>query len=132
MEEKRNDEQWRNILSPEEYRIMRTAGTEPPFSGQYDLHFEDGIYSCKGCKATLFDSLSKFDSGCGWPSFDHEISKGRIKEKVDNSHSMSRTEIVCANCESHLGHVFNDGPTESGLRYCVNSASLNFHKEEEK
>lgn len=131
MEDARSDKDWKEKLSEEEYRVMRQAGTEPPFSGEYNLHFDEGTYSCKGCGETLFDSNSKFDSRCGWPSFDQELEKGKIKEKLDVTHGMTRTEIVCANCESHLGHVFNDGPTETGLRYCVNSVSLNFDSEKE-
>ena len=117
---------WNNILTPEEYRVMREKGTEPPFSGKYYIHNDNGIYKCKGCDEELFSSSSKFDAGCGWPSFDQEIKEGKIKEVLDKTHGMIRTEIVCANCDSHLGHVFNDGPSESGLRYCVNSVSLDF------
>ena len=113
-------------LSPEEYYVTQESGTERPGTGQYNLHFEDGRYRCKACGQVLFDSSSKFDAGCGWPSFDREIEAGQIKEVFDDSHGMRRTEIVCANCEGHLGHVFNDGPTETGLRYCVNSVSIEF------
>lgn len=130
MAEGKSDEQWRAELSEEEYRVLRKAGTEPPFSGEYNLHFEDGEYRCKGCGNLLFDSTSKFDSRCGWPSFDQEIEKGRIREKLDTTHGMVRTEILCSNCDSHLGHVFNDGPTGTGLRYCVNSVSLDFKQNE--
>lgn len=121
---------WKSILTEEEYKIMREKGTERPFSGKYNLHFENGVYLCKGCGEPLFDSSSKFDAGCGWPSFDKEIQQGKIKEVLDKSHGMIRVEIICANCDSHLGHVFNDGPTATGLRYCVNSVSLDFNKEE--
>lgn len=120
---------WKSILTEEEYKIMREKGTERPFSGKYNLHFENGVYLCKGCGEPLFDSASKFDAGCGWPSFDKEIQQGKIKEVLDKSHGMIRVEIICANCDSHLGHVFNDGPTATGLRYCVNSVSLDFNKE---
>ncbi len=113
-------------LSDEEYRVMREKGTEQPFSGKYYIHNDEGTFKCKGCGEELFSSDSKFDAGCGWPSFDEEITKGKIKEILDKTHGMIRTEIVCAKCDSHLGHVFNDGPTESGLRYCVNSISLDF------
>jgi peptide-methionine (R)-S-oxide reductase len=128
MEEKINksEEEWKKELSDEEYRVMRLKGTELPFSGKYNLVFKDGIYYCRGCGSALFDSSSKFDSHCGWPSFDKEIEKGRIKEVPDYSHNMMRMEIVCAKCGSHLGHVFDDGPTETGIRYCVNSVSLDF------
>ncbi|MGB0888177.1 MAG: peptide-methionine (R)-S-oxide reductase MsrB [Vicingaceae bacterium] len=121
-----SNKDWSSILTPEEYRVMREKGTELPFSGTYYIHNNNGTYRCKGCNEELFSSSSKFDAGCGWPSFDEEIEKGKIKEVLDKTHGMIRTEIVCANCDSHLGHVFNDGPTESGLRYCVNSISLDF------
>lgn len=130
IEVKKSDEQWRAELSPEEYRILREKGTERPFTGKFDAHFEDGVYTCKGCGEPLFTSQSKFNSGCGWPAFDEGIAKGKIYEKLDVSHGMVRMEIMCANCGSHLGHVFNDGPTQTGLRYCVNSASLDFEEEE--
>lgn len=125
----KSDEEWRKELSEDEYRVMRQAGTEQAFTGEYNLHFEDGVYHCKGCGTPLFESKSKFESGCGWPSFDGEIEKGVIEERLDKSHGMIRTEIVCAKCGSHLGHVFNDGPTSTGLRYCVNSVSLKFDKD---
>ncbi len=121
-----SNKDWSSILTPEEYSVMREKGTERPFSGTYYIHNDNGIFKCKGCNEELFSSSSKFDSGCGWPSFDEEIEKGKIKEILDKTHGMIRTEIVCANCDSHLGHVFNDGPTNTGLRYCVNSISLDF------
>lgn len=124
-----NDEEWRQVLTEDEYRVMREQGTERAFTGMYNLHFEKGIYLCKGCGTMLFDHQSKFESGCGWPSFDREIDEGVIEERLDKSHGMIRTEIVCGNCKSHLGHVFNDGPTETGRRYCVNSVSLNFRSD---
>ncbi len=126
----RTDKEWREMLSEEEYRVMRKAGTEKPFSGEYNMHFEDGIYHCKGCGTALFNHKSKFDGHCGWPSFDQEIEKGIILEKRDTSHGMIRTEIECSKCGTHLGHIFPDGPTASGLRYCVNSISLGFSGEE--
>lgn len=122
----KSETEWKAELSPEQYHVLREAGTERPFSGKYNMHFEKGIYSCGACGAELFTSESKFDGHCGWPSFDKEIKEGRILERVDNSHGMIRTEILCANCGGHLGHVFDDGPTETGLRYCVNSLSLDF------
>jgi peptide-methionine (R)-S-oxide reductase len=125
----KTDKEWKEQLNDAEYRVMREAGTERPFSGEYNLHFEDGVYHCKGCGTPLFDSKSKFESGCGWPSFDDEIEKGVIEERLDKSHGMIRTEILCGKCGSHLGHVFNDGPTNTGLRYCVNSVSLKFDKD---
>ena len=120
------ESEWKKELTNEEYRILREKGTERPFTGKYDIHFEDGIYSCKGCGTILFTSENKFNSGCGWPSFDNEIEEGIIEKRLDKSHGMIRTEIVCSQCGSHLGHLFDDGPTNTGLRYCVNSASLNF------
>lgn len=125
----RTEDEWASRLTDEEFRVMRKAGTEAPFSGEYNMHFEQGVYHCKGCGTALFTSESKFNSRCGWPSFDREIEKGIIKEKVDRSHGMIRTEIVCSVCESHLGHVFPDGPTDTGVRYCVNSVSLGFKEE---
>ena len=123
-----SDKYWKENLSEESYRILREKGTEPPFSGKYNLHFENGYYLCKACENPLFKSGQKFDSGCGWPSFDDAI-KGSVKNILDKSHGMIRTEIVCNNCGGHLGHVFNDGPTETGQRYCVNSLSVDFKKE---
>ncbi len=122
------DKDWRNKLSEEEYRVLREKGTELPFSGLYNTHFEDGVYKCKGCGNVLFKSENKFHSNCGWPSFDAGISEGAIEEREDLSHGMVRTEIVCSNCGGHLGHVFDDGPTETGLRYCVNSVALDFER----
>jgi len=123
-----SDKYWKENLSEESYRILIEKGTEPPFSGKYNLHFENGYYLCKACENPLFKSDQKFDSGCGWPSFDDAI-KGSVKNILDKSHGMIRTEIVCNNCGGHLGHVFNDGPTETGQRYCVNSLSVDFKKE---
>ena len=123
-----SDKYWKENLSEESYRILREKGTEPPFSGKYNLHFENGYYLCKACENPLFKSGQKFDSGCGWPSFDDAI-KGSVKNILDKSHGMIRTEIVCNNCGGHLGHVFNDGPTETGQRYSVNSLSVDFKKE---
>ena len=126
--EQASDKYWKENLSEESYSILREKGTEPPFSGKYNLHFENGYYLCKACENPLFKSGQKFDSGCGWPSFDDAI-KGSVKNVLDKSHGMIRTEIVCNNCGGHLGHVFNDGPTETGQRYCVNSLSVDFKKE---
>lgn len=125
----KSEAEWKEKLSPEQYYILREKGTERPGTGEYNLHFEDGVYHCAACNAALFKSDSKFDAHCGWPSFDQAISDSAIVEKLDKSHGMMRTEILCANCGGHLGHVFNDGPTETGLRYCVNSVSLGFEKE---
>jgi len=121
-----SEEDWKSKLTSEEYRVLREKGTERPFSGVYNAHEENGTYTCKGCGEELFTSQMKFDSGCGWPSFDKEISGGKIDRIRDLTHGMIRTEIVCSNCDGHLGHVFNDGPTETGERYCVNSVSLSF------
>lgn len=121
----KSEAQWRSQLDPESFKILRLKGTEMPHSGKYNLHFDHGVYRCKGCGTQLFESDMKFDSGCGWPSFDKAI-EGRVEYFRDTSHGMIRTEICCATCGGHLGHVFNDGPTETGLRYCVNSASLDF------
>ncbi|WGK64569.1 peptide-methionine (R)-S-oxide reductase MsrB [Croceiramulus getboli] len=123
----KTEEEWRAQLGPEQYRVLREKGTERPFTGKYNLHFEDGKYRCAACDAQLFESDSKFESGCGWPSFDEAI-EGAVEYVQDRSHGMIRTEILCANCGSHLGHVFNDGPTNTGQRYCVNSASIDFQK----
>lgn len=125
----RSDDEWKSKLSAEQYYVLREAGTERPFTGRYNMHFEEGIYTCGACNDELFSSDAKFDGHCGWPSFDDEIPGGKIIKKVDYTHGMERVEILCASCGSHLGHVFNDGPTESGLRYCVNSLSLNFKEE---
>lgn len=122
----RTEAEWRKQLTPEQYRILREKGTEYPGSGVYNLHFEDGIYTCAGCGTELFSSEQKFDSHCGWPSFDAALSNNKVVEKRDLSHGMVRTEILCGSCGGHLGHVFPDGPTETGLRYCVNSLSLDF------
>lgn len=124
----KTDTEWREQLSEEQYRILREKGTEYPHSGKYNLHFEKGVYHCTGCHKPLFESTSKFESGCGWPSFDQSI-KGNIDYILDKSHGMIRNEIVCANCGGHIGHVFNDGPTETGTRYCVNSVSIDFESE---
>lgn len=126
----KTDEEWRKQLSEEEYRILRQKGTERPHTGKFNLHFEKGAYVCAGCKQQLFESDSKFDAHCGWPSFDESI-KGTVDYVLDKKHGMTRTEIVCSNCGGHLGHVFNDGPTETGTRYCVNSVSIDFKKEDE-
>ena len=117
--------QWRARLSADEYTVLREKGTERAFSGEYWNVFEDGMYHCRGCGEALFESTSKFDAGCGWPSFDRAASAGVVTEDRDMSHGMVRTEILCEKCGGHLGHVFPDGPTDTGLRYCVNSLSVN-------
>lgn len=124
----KTEAEWREQLTDEEYRILRQKGTEAPHTGQYNLHFENGAYTCAGCETQLFESSSKFDAHCGWPSFDESI-KGTVKYVLDKTHGMIRTEIVCNACGGHLGHVFNDGPTKTGTRYCVNSVSVKFKAE---
>ncbi|BDW91353.1 peptide-methionine (R)-S-oxide reductase MsrB [Allomuricauda sp. XS_ASV26] len=122
----KTEEEWKQQLTPEEFYVLRQKGTERPFTGEFDLHFENGDYHCRACKAKLFTSEHKFESGCGWPSFDQAV-EGAIEYIRDTSHGMIRTETVCANCGSHLGHVFNDGPRETtGQRYCINSVSIDF------
>ncbi|WP_031426076.1 peptide-methionine (R)-S-oxide reductase MsrB [Flavimarina sp. Hel_I_48] len=121
----KTEAEWKEQLGEERYHVLRKAGTERAHTGKYNLHFEDGTYKCGACNAKLFESDSKFESSCGWPSFSDSID-GAIEYVKDKSFGMIRTEILCANCGSHLGHVFNDGPTPSGERYCVNSASVDF------
>ena len=121
----KTEEQWKSELGSERYRILRQKGTELPHSGKYNLHFEKGTYCCGACGEPLFESTNKFDAHCGWPSFDESI-KGKVSYIKDNTHGMIRVEILCANCGGHLGHVFNDGPTPTGIRYCVNSLSVDF------
>lgn len=125
----KSEEEWKKELSPMQYHVLRESGTERPGTGEYNLHFEDGMYHCGACNAPLFSSDSKFDSHCGWPSFDAALNDSTVNEVVDRSHGMVRTEIRCAKCDGHLGHVFNDGPTKTGLRYCINSAALEFGKD---
>ena len=126
----KTEEEWKQLLTPEQYVVLRGKGTERPFTGKFELHKEKGMYLCAGCGNELFPSDTKFDSGCGWPSFFASLDSTRIRYETDNTHGMVRTEIMCAKCGGHLGHVFDDGPQPTGLRYCVNSVSLDFKKAE--
>ena len=123
-----SDEEWRKRLSPERYQVLREGGTERAFTGLYCDHHDEGGYRCAGCGELLFDSDTKFDSGSGWPSFTSQAAREKVTLHQDVSHGMARTEVRCAGCGGHLGHVFPDGPGPEGLRYCVNSASLDFEK----
>ena len=124
MDKKEKD--WKSLLTPEQFHITRQGGTEPPFSGIYNDHKESGVYSCVCCKNELFSSEEKFSSGSGWPSFTQAVEEDRIKIRKDSSLGMIRMEVLCGNCGAHLGHLFEDGPEPTGLRYCINSIALNF------
>jgi peptide-methionine (R)-S-oxide reductase len=125
---RKSDEEWRKELTPEQYEVCRLKGTERAFTGVYWDSKEDGVYRCAACGEPLFDSKTKFDSGTGWPSFTAPIEKENVDEHVDRSHGMVRTEVTCRRCGSHLGHVFPDGPGPDGMRYCINSVSLDLEK----
>ncbi|MFW9913404.1 MAG: peptide-methionine (R)-S-oxide reductase MsrB [Candidatus Thorarchaeota archaeon] len=124
----KSEEEWKLTLNPEQFKVLRQCGTEPPFSGKYVHHKENGVYVCAGCGNELFSSDTKFESGSGWPSFWEKLSEESVNLKPDNSYGMKRTEVVCKKCGGHLGHVFDDGPNPTGLRYCINSLSLDFKK----
>lgn len=124
----KTDGQWRHELTPEQYRVMRQKGTERPFTGKYWATTTPGVYRCAACGQVLFDSKTKFDAGCGWPSFSRPAATGAVAEAPDNSLGIERTEVVCSRCGAHLGHVFDDGPQPTGLRYCVNSTSLSLQE----
>lgn len=128
----KSQEEWKKVLTEEQYKVLREKGTERAFTGKYWDHTEEGIYKCAGCGEILFESDTKFDAGCGWPSFYKPADNKVIDENVDTSHFMVRTEVLCSKCGGHLGHVFNDGPNPTGLRYCINSASIEFEKKSGK
>ena len=125
----KSDSEWKAQLTSEQYYVLRQKGTERPFTSKWEEHYDGGIYSCVACGNELFKSNSKFDAGCGWPSFFEALDSSKIKTKTDNDHGMQRTEIMCAKCGGHLGHVFDDGPKPTGLRYCVNGVALKFKKQ---
>jgi peptide-methionine (R)-S-oxide reductase len=129
---KKSESEWQKELTPEQFQVMRKAGTEPAFTGKYYKTKDPGMYVCAGCGQPLFSSETKYESGSGWPSFYKPVEEGAVEEHSDVTHGMRRTEVRCARCEAHLGHVFPDGPRPTGMRYCMNSASLELKPEEKK
>lgn len=127
---KRQEDEWKLKLNPDQYKVLRQCGTEPPFTGKYVRHKGKGVYLCAGCGNELFSSKTKYESGSGWPSFWDQFSEDSVERKMDRSHGMVRIEVVCKKCGGHLGHVFDDGPDPTGLRYCINSLALDFKEDD--